>query len=617
MKNLKLYSELSLNLEFQSKNEVLQFSAFDIERNRLFFVSSHNFIYTSHLSSFHDEGSCRNFLLSTEVDTIDLNPGDCITSFDYLMEKEALIVGTSDGLLLLHNVEDNTTEIVGKVEGGVKCISPSPDGELLGVITGFGQILVMTHDWDLLFENALEDLPEDSSVRETEFSSGFEDPISWQGDGKYFATLNDVCNSTSPLKKLKIWERNSGVLHASSESKAFGAVLDWMPSGAKIAAVYDRKTENKCPVIVFFERNGLERSTFSINEGIDATMKTLKWNCSSDLLAGVVRCENYDSLKFWSFSNNHWYLKHEIRYTKLDEVRFIWNPTRPLQLVCWTLGGQITVYNFIWNTAVMEDSTALVIDDSNIFVTPLTLSLMPPPMYLFSLKFSSAVRDIALYSKNSKNHLAASLSDGCLCIVELPAPETWEELEGKEFYVEACSIQTVFGSIIHLSWLDSHILLAVSHYGFSHSNYVSQSLVSYDGLLGFYSQEFELECSEDQVPGLLTCSGWHAKVSNRSSLPGLVVGIASNPVSKCAAYIQFSGGKIVEYKSKIGIGTISLQQEDKSFSSTYPWMRVVSVGSSGPLKPMVFGLDDIGRLQVKWENNMQQLQQFLILFKLG
>ena len=52
MKNLKLYSELSLNLELQSNQEVVLFSALDIERNRFFFASSANFIYSTHLSSF-------------------------------------------------------------------------------------------------------------------------------------------------------------------------------------------------------------------------------------------------------------------------------------------------------------------------------------------------------------------------------------------------------------------------------------------------------------------------------------------------------------------------------------------------------------------------------------
>ena len=42
------------------------------------------------------------------------------------------------------------------------------------------------------------------------------------------------------------------------------------------------------------------------------TIKMLKWNCSSDLLAALVRCENYECLKIWFFSNNHWYLKQEV-----------------------------------------------------------------------------------------------------------------------------------------------------------------------------------------------------------------------------------------------------------------------------------------------------------------
>ena len=255
-------------------------------------------------------------------------------------------------------------------------------------------------------------------------------PISWRGDGKYFATMS-MCGSNLS-RKLKIWERDSGALLASSEEKAFaGAVLEWMPSGAKIAAVYDRKAENESPSIVFFERNGLERSKFSVGEGINAKVRFLKWNCSSDLLAGVVECENYEALKIWYFSNNHWYLKHEIRCLKQDEVRFMWNQEKPLQLICWTLGGQVTVCSFVWITAVTDNSVALVIDGSNIHVTPLSLSLMPPPMYLFSLKFSSHVRGMAAYCKNSKNQLAAFLSDGSLCLVELPSIETWEGLEGK------------------------------------------------------------------------------------------------------------------------------------------------------------------------------------------
>ncbi|XVE99535.1 hypothetical protein REPUB_Repub03eG0207400 [Reevesia pubescens] len=596
MKNLKLYSEITSTLQLQSEGEVILFCAYDIERNRFFFASSDNLIYTLHLSSFQNERAWTKGPLQAEIDPLDLEPEDVFTSFDYLMEKEALIVGTSSGLLLLHTVDGKETEVVGRVEGGVKCISPSPDGDLIGVTTGFGQLLVMTHDWDLLYETALEDHPDGVDVREPDFSPTdmFGSPISWRGDGKYFATLSSSLN-----KRLKVWERDAGALHASSEPKELmGSILEWMPSGAKIAAVCDRKAEKEGPSIVFYERNGLERNSFHINEPIDATVELLKWNCSSDLLAAVVKAGNYDSVKIWFFSNNHWYLKHEIKYSRKDGVRFMWDPTKSQQLICWTLGGQVTVYKFIWVTAVMDDSTALVIDGSKILVIPLSFSLMPPPMHLFSLNFPSAVREMAFYSTNGKNRLAALLSNGCLCVAELPTPGTWEELEGKEFSVELCASATPLGSFVHLIWLDSHMLLAVSHHGFNHSNCSFQISSSEDRLHGFYLQEIELACSEDNIPGLLTCSGWHAKVYYQNLLEGLVMGIVPNPAKKCSAFVQFDGGEIFEYTSKLGINRRDLKHDEISFSSSCPWMNVVLVGVSKPSKLLPFGLDDMGRLHV-------------------
>ncbi|XP_052205428.1 elongator complex protein 1 [Diospyros lotus] len=606
MKNLKLSCELTSNLQLQSEDEALRFAAFDIERNRLFFASSANSVYATHLPSSQDERTWRTTTLSMAIQPLDLEPGDFITSFDYLMEKEALIVGTSRGLLLLHNVEDNATEIVGNVEGGVKCISPSPDGDLLGVVTGLGQMLVMTHDWDLLYEMALEDLPEDVSISETKVSSNytFESPVSWRGDGKYFATLTTVHNSFSFHKKIKVWERYSGELHSVSEPKHFmGSVVEWMPSGVKIAAICDRKEEKKCPSIVFYERNGLERNAFSINEDIGSTIEILKWNCSSDLLAAVVRCERYDSLKIWHFSNNHWYLKQETRYPSEDGIRFMWGPTKPLELICWTLGAQITIFDFVWVTAVMENSTALVVDGSEILVTPLFLSLIPPPMFSFKLRFSSAVRDVAFHSKSSKNHLAASLSNGCLSVVEFPQLDDWEELEGKEFDVEASSSESSIESFIHLIWLDAHVLLGISHFGSRNGNWFPDTLSGKERLHGHYLLEIELVCSEDHVPSSLTCSGWHSKISNFVSLEEPVICIAPNPAKRYSALVQFVGGKIFEYTSTLfitgGAPVPCLQMHDKlGFLSSCPLMGVVPVADSETSQSLLFGLEDNSRLHV-------------------
>ncbi|KAL2896976.1 Elongator complex protein 1 [Bienertia sinuspersici] len=499
-------------------------------------------------------------------------------------------------------IDCNVTEIVGRVEGGVKCISPSPDGDLLAVTSGLGQLLVMTQDWDVLYETAFEDHPEDVDVSESinSLSNSRGNPISWRGDGRYFATFSKMQN----LRKIQVWERDSGLLHSSSDPKPFNSeTLDWMPSGAKIATVYDRRDENMCPSIAFFERNGLERSSFSINEPSDAAVEVLKWNCSSDLLSVLVGCGRYYSLKIWSFSNNHWYLKQVIKYSRQERLQVMWDPTKPLQLICWTSTGQISVYNFVWITAVMDNSVALVIDDSSILVTPLSLTLIPPPMYLFKLKFPSAVREMAFHSNNSKNQLAAYLSDGSLCFVELPALSFWEDLEGKEFAIEASVCDIAFGSFLHLEWLDSHILLGASHVGFHYERCLSQAALKNNKHLGYHLIEIMALCSENHVPDSVTCSSWNVKVSNQISVEKLVISIASNPAKKGSAFVQFNGGDVFEYVSQASMPqSASAPYFEKFngvvFSSSCPWVTVAYVNSGAQLKPLSFGLNEHGVLHV-------------------
>lgn len=365
--------------------------------------------------------------------------------------------------------------------------------------------------------------------------------------------------------------------------------LDWMSSGAKIAASYDRKAENKCPCVVFFERNGLERGSFSIEESLDATVEFLKWNCYSDLLGALVKCDAYDAVKVWSFSNNHWYLKQEIRFHKKDKVNFGWDPKRPLQLICWTFDGQIKSYSFFWITAVTENSTALVIDNTRVLVTPLSVSLIPPPISLFSLQFLSPVQNITFYSKKSNPCLAVSLSNGSLSIVELPMLDSWELLEGKDLIVQPLECDEKFGTIMHLVWLDSRRLLGVT----INEAGCAQSLL-----------EIELACSENSSPDLVSSSGWSGKILKRCLLDQLVISVVQNPIRNGSAFIQFDGGSICEYfSSSTSAGSSlesSLQKVDHELSFLYscPWMNAVHISESSFLKPFVFGLDDNGRFQV-------------------
>ncbi|KAK1284983.1 Elongator complex protein 1 [Acorus calamus] len=597
MKNLKRYLELAFELPLRSSDETILFSAFDVEQYRLFFASSANLVYSLRFPSTRRGEPWSESLLPSGGELIAVEDGDSITAFDYLMEKEALVLGTSNGYLLLHTVDGNVTEVVGRVEGGVKCISPSPDGALLAIASGFGQLLVMTHDWEVMYENSLQipELDKNDLYDMDSTSDQFESSISWRGDGKYFGTLSGV-NDVSHPQKIIIWERDSGSLHATSESKAFMPnSLDWMPSGAKVAVACDRKAEKKCPSIVFFEKNGLERSSFSIDESMLTKVESLKWNCSSDLVAAVVTCSGYDAIKIWSFSNNHWYLKQEIRYSKEDRVKFLWDPTKPLHLVTWTVGGKVMSYSFVWMTAVTDTSTALVIDNSSILVTPLDLSLIPPPMSLFNLRFRCAVHDVAFFSKNSKNQLAACLCDGSLCVVELPATDSWEQLEGKEVSIESLDFDVYLGTLSHLTWLDSHVLLGVSPHnlqvnGLSHQDLMEQGP-------GYFMHEIELTCSENTVPGLVTSSGWHAKISRSLPLEAPLIGVVPNPAKKHSAIIQYDGGSVFEYSSNVDAPRYFHKLDlNTGFSSSCPWLKVVTVDDHGIPGTLVIGLDDNGRL---------------------
>ena len=78
------------------------------------------------------------------------------------------------------------------------------------------------------------------------------------------------------MKKFQIWEHDSGTLHATTESNAFiGECLAWMPSGTKVAAAHEIKSDNG-PMIVLYEKNGLQRSCFRIEAATGTVVEALK-----------------------------------------------------------------------------------------------------------------------------------------------------------------------------------------------------------------------------------------------------------------------------------------------------------------------------------------------------
>ncbi|KAL3521061.1 hypothetical protein ACH5RR_019210 [Cinchona calisaya] len=103
-------------------------------------------------------------------------------------------------------------------------------------------------------------------------------------------------------------------------------------------------------------------------------------------------------------------------------------------------------------------------------------------------------------------------------------------------------------------------------------------------------------CSEDHIPGSVTRSGWQAKISCQISLEEQEIGIIPSPLHRCSAYIQFDGGEVVQYLSKLGDNRlVPLQKRDDVFFIIVPTDNLDGYGSQ---KDLLFVLDDNGSLQV-------------------
>ena len=70
---------------------------------------------------------------------------DALMALD--MNNDALTVGLSTGHILSVDIETRRVSEVGCIEGGVAGMRYGPDGELIALVSGFGQIMVMTSGW--------------------------------------------------------------------------------------------------------------------------------------------------------------------------------------------------------------------------------------------------------------------------------------------------------------------------------------------------------------------------------------------------------------------------------------------------------------------------------------
>ena len=272
-----------------------------------------------------------------------------------------LIVNGGDIFIIRREPDEyqSHVEIAGSIDAGIAAAEWSPDGELLAVVTSSTSFLLMSRNYDPVYEVEIrsDDLKSSNHVSvgwgsaETQFKGrrvkGLRDPtvpekvdagslshldkgeitISWRGDGAYVAV-----NSVDDMKRrtIRVYERD-GLLNSVSEPlDGLEGSLSWRPAGNLLAGV---QRLPHCASVVFFERNGLRHGDFSLRLTEDdlntwASEIRLTWNSDSSILGIHFR----DRIQLWTMSNYHYYLKKEIKNLRNEidsSVSMAWHPENP------------------------------------------------------------------------------------------------------------------------------------------------------------------------------------------------------------------------------------------------------------------------------------------------
>ena len=200
-----------------------------------------------------------------------------MSSMTWAAELDALVLGYTSGDMFLLNVaciyggmdsDMVTLEGVGTVEGGVAVAGWSPDGELLAVVTGLGQLVLMTPDWDVVWEGTVSNnepvfpqptAPPDTdcvvSPSEVSHLHSSNCSISWRGDGKYFATCTEDMHEYSDCSeherkvrppRIRIWDRETHELHALGEpEQGLLPVISWQPNNRHLFVANHTSPDDK------------------------------------------------------------------------------------------------------------------------------------------------------------------------------------------------------------------------------------------------------------------------------------------------------------------------------------------------------------------------------------
>ncbi|XP_071527963.1 putative elongator complex protein 1 [Panulirus ornatus] len=354
-----------------------------------------------------------------------------IIQADVITVNDAICVVTREGDVISVNYNTQEVEVVGSVCAGVEAACWSPDQELLVLVTGEANIVIMTADFDPITELTLhqDDFGENKFInvgwgkKETQFHGtegkhaakvgksavkpvpSWDDckpRISWRGDGQLFV-VSYVAQATQS-RCFRVINRE-GILQATSEDvDGLEQALSWKPSGSLIAS--SQRLPNKHEV-VFFEKNGLKHGEFTLPfKPNEVLVKEVAWNQDSDVLLVWIKPlvnskEGFiaeDIIQLWTTGNYHWYLKQELRFLKGmncvcwdEESPYTLHILTPTHLHCYSW---VITTNVSRGFSLLDLAQVAVIDGTKLYITPFRLSVVPPPLSAYEVTFTEQIHTV-------------------------------------------------------------------------------------------------------------------------------------------------------------------------------------------------------------------------------
>eukprot|EP01083_Nonionella_stella_P057642 151225_1 len=520
-----------------------------------------------------------------------IESGDTLVDIQYLAEFESVCIVTSLGSILLVGVKDDRSiEMVGMISGGIQAACWSPDQELFAIAAKNGSVMLMTSDWDVLSEVAIEENSELSAPAS----------ISWRGDGQLFS-LNALLTGE---RRVYVYDR-AGVRQSASESGVggMGALVAWKSDGELIATVQKRfktpagKSKEDSPKevfshqVIFFERNGLRHGEFDVRD-LHCDLRSMQWNCDGDMLAlATLTPSGEGRVEVWTRGNYHWYLKQRLCYsTPVSSV--CWDPERANHLATVTADGRVHWLHLIRRFDVTQSGAhcAGVVDGRTLLLTPLSKMAMPPPMSASRVDLPAPAREV-FHCRANPNRLGALTCDNSLVLCGPINTENPFEAPKIEAVIDVESFSDYhFGSLRSFVWLTERTLLAVETCADTHRDKLVELEVNNEKLISVNC--LEVGESDQSIIGLF---------------PYLKLG---------CVLLQTSTGKVVRYlphsmHPDISDSAHRLDEFD-SFPVPCATWEVVDMGQKPYQTPTLLGLDHRGRLYLGGRQLHHQATSFAV-----